>query len=255
MTIRTAFFRLLTVLVLCASCLGKTDELRTVISQKFPRADGLELACWVVPEEGEGYLSQIVVFQVNDDGHARVLWQSGIDPAYSPQIRFVNEILVDGIPLALVERQNGVATSQLDLIGKMSGRFQRLAQIDGFKFEVERLDGSQLPFIIAHTDGNVLDIPVIYKWNGSRFVEDSTSHPAYYRQLLSEDKAKLPSDSRGVVLVNLSKIALFSGDRTEAKKILDDALLGERKKGDRANKETLRRITEALHGLGAESGQ
>jgi hypothetical protein len=255
MNIRIAFFRLLTVLLLCVSCFGKTDELRSVVSQSFPKAVGLGSACWVVPEEGEGYLSEIVVFQVDDDGRARVLWQSDLDPAYSPQIRFAEEILVSGVPIALVERQNGAATSQLDIIGKVSGRFQRLNQIDGFKFEVEHLDGSKLPLIIAHTVGNILDIPVIYRWNGSRFVEDSASHPAYYQQLLSEDKAKLPPDSSEIVSVNLSRIALLSGNRPEARTILDDALSRERQKGEGANKETLRSITEALRGLGPESRQ
>jgi hypothetical protein len=250
MNICIAFFRLLTALLLCASCHGKTDELRSVVSQSFPKAEGLGIVCWVVPEEDEGYLSQIVVFQVNDDGRPRVLWQSDLDPAYSPQIRFAEEISVSGVPVALVERQNGTATSQLDIIGKVSGRFQRLNQINGFKFEVEHLDGSKLPLVIAHRDGNILDIPAIYRWNGSRFVEDSASHPAHYQQLLSEDKAKLPLDSSGMVSVNLSRIALLSGNRPEAITILDDALSRERQKGDGSNKETLRRVTEALRGLG-----
>jgi len=232
MTTRTAFFCMLAVLVLCASSFGKIDELRSVVSRKFPQTEGLELACWVVPEEGEGYLSQIIVFQVGDDGRARVLWQSGLDPAYSPEIRFVEEIMVSGLPIALVERQNGAATSQL-----------------------EHLDRSKLPFIIAHTDGNILDVPVIYRWSGSHFVDDSASHPAYYRQLLSKYKAKLPPDSGGIVSVNLSRIALLSGNRPEAGTILDDALSRERSKGERANKETLKRITEALQGLVAKPRQ
>ena len=255
MNIRITFFRLLTVLLFCTSCLAKTDELRNVVSESFPKATGLEIACWVVPEEGEGYLSQIVVFQVNNAGRARVLWQSDLDPAYSPQIRFAEEFSVNDVPIALVERQNGAATSQLDIIGKVSGRFQRLNRIDGFKFEVEHFDGSKQPLIIAHTDGNILDIPRIYKWNGSRFVEDSESHPAYYRQLLSEDKAKLPPDSSGIVSVNLSRIALLSGNSPEAKTILDKALSRERQKGDGENKETLRRVTEALQDLGAAARQ
>ncbi len=249
MNIRSIFTVFLNVLVLCVSCFGKTDELRSVVSQSFPKAEGLQLACWVVPDEGEGYFSQIVVFHVDDDGRAKILWQSELDTAYSPKIQFIEEISPSGIPIALVERQNGATTSQLDVVGKISGRFQRLAQINGFKFNVEHVDGSNLPLVIAHTDGNILDIPLIYRWTGSRFVDDSASHPTYYRRLLSEYKAELPSASSGIVMVNLSRIAILSGDRSEARKILENALSSERSKGNAANKETLRDITDALHTL------
>jgi hypothetical protein len=199
--------------------------------------------------DNEGFVSQIIVFRVERTGPATILWQSSLDPAYSPQIRFVEEITAGGLPIALVERQNGAATSQLDVVGKISGHFQQIARLDGFKFDVEHLDDSNLPLIIAHTDGNILDIPVIYRWNGSRFVDDSASHPAYYRRLLSEDKADLPQNSSGIALINLSKIAALSGDRTEARKILNSALSTERAKENAANKETVRLIEEALQGL------
>jgi hypothetical protein len=200
-------------------------------------------------EERAGYLSQIVVFQTDSGGEARLLWQSPLDYAYSPRIQFVPEITVEGVPLALVERQTGAGASQLDVVGKAAGRVVRMLRIDGFKFDVELLDGSKLPFIIAHNDASTLDVPDIYRWNGSGFVQDSASHPDYYRGLLAEDRAKLPTNPSGVVLVNLSRIAVLSGNRTEAKAILDEAFSKERGKGDAANKETLRLITEALHGL------
>lgn len=250
---RNTLFSLFTVFLLCASCFGTGDELRTVVSQKFPHANDLDILCWVAPVDGEGLVSQIIVFRVERMGPATVLWQSSLDPAYSPQIRFVEEIMVSGVPIALVERQNGAAISQLDIIGKAPGRFQRLLKIDGFQFDVEHLEGSKLPFIIAHTDGNILDIPVIYKWNGNHFIEDSASHPEYYRQLLYEDKKKLPPNSSGIVLVNLSRIAVLAGNRSEAKTILDGALSRERGKGDAADKETLRLIIEELHGVAGRS--
>ena len=248
-----AVLRLLTVFLICASCFGNANEPPNLVSRRFPHTEGLEILCWVIPEDGEGFVSQIIVFQAEREGPAKVLWQSTLDPAYSPKIRFLEEIMVSGVPIALVERQNGAATSQLDIIGSVAGRIERLLQIDGFQFDVEHLDGSELPFVIAHTDGNILDIPVIYRWNGDRFVEDSASHPGYYRRLLSEDKAKLPPNSSGVVLVNLSKIAALSGDRAQARTILNNALSREHSKGDAANKETLRLIREALQELGPGS--
>jgi hypothetical protein len=246
---RNTLFHLLIIFSLCASCFGEGEELRTVVSQGFPHTGDVRVLCWVTPVDGEGFVSQIIVFRVERTGPATILWQSSLDPAYSPQIRFVEEITAGGLPIALVERQNGAATSQLDIIGQISGHFQQIGQLDGFKFDVEHLGESKLPFIIAHRDGNTLDIPVIYRWNGSRLVDDSASHPAYYGRLLSEDKANLPQNSSGIVLINLSKIAALSGDRTEARKILNSALSTERAKGNAANKETVGLIEEALQGL------
>ncbi len=250
---RIALIRLLSLFMLCAACYGEANELGSIVSGKFPHTQRLEILCWVVPHQDEGYLSQIEVFQTDGAGHASIVWQSTIDSAYSPQIRFVEEIAVDGVPIALVERQTGAASSQLDVIGKVAEHVERLLHIDGFKFDVEQLDGSQLPFLVAHRDANILDVPVIYRWTENRFVEDSASHPAYYRELLAQDKARLSPNSSGAILVNLSRIAILSGDRNEARKILDEALAKERNKGSAANQETLRRIREAQQALADDS--
>ena len=242
-------FRLFAALVFCAACFAGTARGQSVAFQHFPQREDLGILCWTIPEEGAGYLSQIAVFQEGRNGIARLLWQSPLDNSYSPRIRFLPEITVQGLPLAVVERQTGAASSQLDVIGKSAGRFARLLEIDGFQFDVERLGAGKPPLIIAHTDASILDVPDIYRWNGSRFVEDSASHPDYYRQLLAEDRSKLPANSSGAVLVKLSRIAVLSGDRAAAKTILAGALSRERAKGDAANKETLRLITEELHAL------
>jgi hypothetical protein len=52
-----------------------------------------------------------------------------------------------------------------------------------------------------------------------------------------------------VVLVNLARIAVLSGNRAEAKAILADALSRERSKGNEANEETLKLIHKALDAL------
>jgi hypothetical protein len=247
--LRSRLVLLLAVLVFSAAGFARTAESQNVVFRHFPQREDVGILCWSIPEEGAGYLSQIVVFQTDRQGITKLLWQSPLDNSYSPHIRFIEEITVQGLPLALVERQTGAASSQLDVIGKAAGRVVRLLQIDGFKFDVEHLDGSKLPFIVAHRDAGILDVPDIYRWNGHRFEQDSASHPDYYRQLLAGDKEKLPDNPSGVVLVNLSRIAMLSGDRPGAKTILEDALSKERSKGDEANKETLRLITKALHAL------
>jgi hypothetical protein len=235
--------------VLIAGCFGEEGELHYLVSQKFPHADDLEIVCWGVLEKGTGYTSQIVVFQAGNNGPARTMWQSPLDSAYSPKIRFLDEIAVGGVPIALVERQIGAAASQLDVIGKMSGRFQRIIRIDGTRFDVKGLDAAKAPFIIAHNEGNFLDVPTIYRWKENRFVEDSASHPEYYRQLLSDGKAGLQANASAIVLVDLARIAILSGNRTEAETILRDALSKEQSKGNAATKYTLGQINRLLHDL------
>lgn len=245
--------RFFALLALYLVCLVKPAESQIVISRHFPGREDTVILCWSIPEEGAGNLSQITVFQTDSEGMTKILWQSALDNSYSPQIRFMEEITVQGLPLALVERQTGAASSQLDIIGKAAGRVIRLLEIDGFKFDIEHFEGDKLPSVVAHTDASILDVPEIYKWSGTRFVEDSASHPNYYRRLLDEDRDTLPEDSSGVVLVNLARIAALSGDRNAAKAILTDALSRERSKGGAANEETLRLINKALQALERDS--
>jgi len=242
-------FRLVAALFFCIALLAETAASQTVISQRVPGQEDTVIVCWSIPDESTGSLSQIFVLQTGNDGSTRTLWQSALGNSYSPQIHFIEEIKVNGLALALVERQTGAASSQLDVIGRTAGRVERILEIDGFKFEVEHFGGDELPYVVAHTDASILDVPEIYKWNGTRFVEDSASHPDYYRRLLAEDKSSLSEDVSGIVLVNLSRIAVLSGDRTAAKTILTDALAKERSKGDAADEETRAIIIKALRAV------
>jgi hypothetical protein len=217
--------------------------------RQFPQRGDLGIVRRSNPVEGAGFVSQIVVFQTNHNGSTRLLWESPLDNSYSPDIRFIPEITVEGLPLELVERKTGAASGELDVIGKAAGRVVRLTEIDGYEFEFTGLGGSEFPFIAAHRDASILDVPEIYRWNGSRFVEYSASHPDYYRELLAEDKKKMTTDTSAVVLVNLARIAMLSGGRAEARTILEAALTRERGRGDAANKETLRLISEALRSV------
>src|ERR1700726_1391438 len=130
--IRRTFFQLLFLLALCTTCLESSAQCQNVVVRHFPEQEGVHILCWSVPQEGAGYFSQIVVFQTSGRGTAKLLWQSQLENAYSPQIRFIPEIITQGMPLALVERQTGAASSQLDVIGNASGRVGRLLELDGF---------------------------------------------------------------------------------------------------------------------------
>lgn len=125
--------------------------------------------------------------------------------------------------IALVQRQTGAASSELQVVGKAAGHFAVLFHADGFKFDVASLDGSKLPFIIVHSDASILDVPDIFRWTGSRFVEDSRAHRSYYRDLLAQDRKTVRSDASAPFLINLSRIATLAGDRTAAQDLLRDA--------------------------------
>jgi hypothetical protein len=244
---------LLAIVLVCAAACGKTAAGQDLVFQNFPERKDVGILCWSIPDQGAGYLSQIIVFETDRRGISRLLWQSALDNSYSPRIRFIPEVRAQGLPVALVERQTGASSSELDVIGRSGGHIASLIEIDGFKFDTTPLDGSKLPFIVAHRDASILDVPSIYRWNGSRFVEDSASHPGYYRELLADDKTKLPAGPSPAVLVNLSRIAVLSGDRATAKKILDEALANERSKGRQANPEALQLIGKALRDLARTS--
>lgn len=235
-------------LLLCAAS-PKTTAGQTVVHQTFPRHEDIGILCWSIPDQSDGYLSQIVVLEDGRAGVSRLLWQSRLDNSYSPQIRFVPEIRVQGLPLVLVERQTGAGSSELDAIGKVVGGFARLFHVDGFRFDVATLDGSDRPLIAAHRDASILDVPYIYRWDGKRFVEDRTSHRRYYRKLLADDAKNLPSNPSAAVLVNLAQIAFLSGDRATSKRLLDDALAKERRNGPAADTEILHRIARAQRAL------
>ncbi len=236
--------RLIALTGFCTAVLATNVQGQSLVLQDFPGREDVRILCWAAPEKNAGYFSQIVVFQTDRLGTAKLLWQSELENAYAPQIHFIPEILTQSTRVALVERQTGAASSQLDLIGKQAGRFGRLLRIDGSQFEIKSLDGSKPPVIVAHGDVSVLDVPTIYGWNGSRFENQSRIHPSFYRELLAQDKAKLPSDASAIVLVSLSKIAELSGDRSETKAVVDEALAREQKKGREASAETLRLISE-----------
>jgi hypothetical protein len=240
---------LLVPVALSLALLGHSAEAQSVVFKRFPQQEEFGILCWSSPVEGAGFVSQIVVFHTNQNGITKLLWESPLDNSYSPEIRFMPEITVEGLALALVERKTGAASGELDVVGKSRGRVRRLTEIDGYEFEVTRLGGSKLPLIVAHRDASILDVPEIYRWNGSGFVEDSAAHPDYYRELLAEDEKKITTDTSAAVLVNLARIAMLSGDRAEAKSILETALAREQNKGAAADKETLRRISEAQRSM------
>lgn len=131
------------------------------------------LVCWSVPDKRAGYLSQIVVLEAGRQGFPRILGHSRVDESYSAQIRFVPQIRSEGLSLALVQRQTGAGSSELDVIGKQEGHFADLLRIGGFQFDIARLEGSKLPLIIAHRDASILDVPAIYRWDQGQFLEDS----------------------------------------------------------------------------------
>lgn len=193
------------------------------IFERFPEHAEFGVLCWTVPGGQSGSISQILILRTTAAGAPELLWQSALDSSYSPRVRFMPQIRVHGTSLAFVERQTGAGSFEVDIIGKSAAGFTRLFHADGFRFDLIPLDGSKLPVIIAHRDASILDVPRIYRWNGSRFVDDSFTHPSYYRKLLGEDRKAVPADASAPVLINLSRIALLAGEPTAARRLLREA--------------------------------
>ena len=214
-------------------------------TEHFPDRDNVRIVCWSIRED-IGPVSEIVVFETDAEGRAWPLWHSAIDISYSPKIRFLPGATLHGLAVALVERQNGAASSELDVIGKFNGHIARLQRFEGSEFDIQPIQGATLPFLIVHNDVDVLDVPEIYRWNSVRFVRDSAAHPDFYRQILAEDRKTLPLDSAAIVLINLARIAVLASDQAAARQILEGARSSELSKGALANAETLRLVSQAL---------
>lgn len=211
------------VAVLCSAlwvCVAwaKVASAQELVSRQFPGHPEITILSWTVPAEELGYVSQIVVLRTAGPGAPVRLWQSSPDLSYGPKVSFLSEIAPHGVPLALVQRQTGAAAAELDVIGQANGRFGRLLQIDGFRFEVQRIGRDRMWSIVAHTDASLLDVPQIYSWSGSHFIDDSAGHPAYSRPEIA------PARHRPAVLLRLSRIAVLAGDSDAARKILEGAL-------------------------------
>ncbi len=220
-------------------------------TEQFPDRDNVRIVCWSI-SENTGPVSEIVVLETDAEGRAWPLWRSAMDSSYSPKIWFLPGTTLHGLAVALVERQTGAASSELDVVGKFNGHIARLQRFDGSEFEVRPLEGADFSSLIVHTDVSVLDVPEIYRWNGTRLVIDSAAHPDFYGRLLTEDRKSLPSDSAAIVLVNLARIAVLANDQEAARQILERARSAERSKGASANAETLRLISQALSAIRAK---
>ena len=220
-----------------------------MVSRQFPGHPEIKILSWTVPAEELGYVSQVVVLRTAGPGAPVRLWQSSPDLSYRPKVSFLSEIAPHGVPLALVQRQTGAAAAELDVIGRANGHFGRLLQIDGFRFEVQRIGRDRMSSIVAHTDASLLDVPQIYSWSGSHFIDDSAGHPAYYRTLLAQDQKSLPHDTSPAVLLRLSRIAVLAGDPDAARKTLENALARERNRGKAADPDVVRSIMHALSAL------
>lgn len=61
-------FRLLIVVAFCAACAAKTAECQDIVSEHFPQRQDLTIVCWSIPEQADGYLSQVAVLQIDEQG-------------------------------------------------------------------------------------------------------------------------------------------------------------------------------------------
>lgn len=118
----------------------------------------------------------------------RVLRRFTINDAYAPTVIVSREFMYNGSPIALVEAQFGAAACTLEAFGADGGSVRRLASIHGAFFEF--VAESSTPYLLAHEDVNLFDVPRLYRWTGSSFVDDSAKHPDFYRRLVAKIRSE-----------------------------------------------------------------
>lgn len=140
------------------------------------------VAAWSFASQGGRDASVVVVKQVEQARH--VIGRFSVQYGYSPSVVVKPEFTFHGTPVAMVETQFGAAASGLLVLGVSAGSAYNLGSIDANYFDFITLGGVTL--LVAHEDANVLDVPHLYKWTGKSFVDNSTEHPEFYRELVAK---------------------------------------------------------------------
>jgi hypothetical protein len=140
------------------------DIQKQLLAEPVPGNAHIMVVCWSVEAS-----SQITIYREETVGQPqKLLYQSGVEGGYLPQLRFLQEIHPGGIPLILIQRNWGASISRLEVFGSTHGRMSKLGEIRGFQFDIDRTAGK--PAIVAHNIENHEDIRTVYRWNGSSFV-------------------------------------------------------------------------------------
>jgi len=185
------------VVLMLAQVLTPQTEVSTYVPQtaqdvsQVALTDGgshVTLAAWSQPsKDGPGSDSAVIAI-LGTGKQTKLIWHLKLPGAYSPKLVEKSEFKYRGHPVVVLRVQFGAAASKLFVLGVERGRVLQLGSIEADDFEYANLSGAT--YLAAHDDSDVLDVPLLYRWTGLAFVDDSQNHPEFYRELAAEIRNK-----------------------------------------------------------------
>jgi hypothetical protein len=150
--------------LLCATAARADDVQKDLKAAALPGRPDIKVVCWSV--EGS---SQITIYRDESVRQPpKVLYQSGVEGGYLPEIHFIEDIRPGGMPLILIQRNLGASIARLEIFGLKHGRITKISEIEGFQFDIERRNDK--PVIFAHTMDDHVHMRTEYRWNGRGFL-------------------------------------------------------------------------------------
>jgi hypothetical protein len=215
---------------------------------KAPWAANLYIAAYMYRSSNWDPLSSIIVVRLDrTSGKPKLLWQSKEEQLYAPKIIVEKKLTYEGAPLVMVDRQSGAAWHNLDVIGWRDQRPVLVCTLkDVVGYELKSLAPGQAPVVVVFRKPYVTPLPEIYAWDGKQFVSATTKYPQYYEDVL---KKGFHFQDESVKPLEVAIMTTRAGYPEKAKKLLEDWLAAEKRRGPQADKYRINAIEQELKAL------
>ncbi len=142
------------------------------------------LAAWSQPSKnGPGFDTAVVA--VSGTGkQTKAIWHLKLPGAYSPNLVEKSEFKYQGKTVVLLRVQFGAAAAKMFVLAVKRDRVLQLGAIEADDFECVNMQGAT--YLVAHDYSDMLDVPLLYRWTGTAFIDDSQHHPQFYRELAAQ---------------------------------------------------------------------
>jgi hypothetical protein len=173
---------------------------------------------WAEDESASGEsTSQIELVALGAGGKATRVWQSEkVEGLYEPRIKIVKDWRYRGHQVFLILRQKGAAWAVADPVWVEGEMVHSLPSVSCEYVEIGALGDRGKHQLICHERAvpQTLDIPEIYRWDGSSFAGCDGAYPQVYSKLADENQSLLTESNQGVCNLYGQSVLLDRAGRT-----------------------------------------